>query len=514
LDDLFDIYGWKGTNVSFSKDVTLGGVKVPKGKTFGEIMKSKIVGGDYGRPLKSREIIGITNEDVFDKTFIDMSKSKVKEAGGIFSSPSRSLGATSESEFVTAVVRERVAPMSKSRAFFKKLGFADAYVYYDWDVVPINYYKEVSKKVPLISGTNNALTIIDNKRLTGGQKNLFLEDSKKLLPGDSFELTTTRSSLVAVQKGQGGYSKELEDVFGTSTSGKKSVFSKSILKPMVTIEEIKPKKEVSFLRALEQSRSPGTFYNPAPLIRASLSKIKSVNVPRIISRPSRTTSKPSSSSSRITSRPILSISRSISRPSTSTSRTISRPSSTTSRTITRPSTSTSRTPSSTTSRTITRPRPSTSTSTGSGTGSLTSPPPSRIKSSTSSKNNRTQNPAYDVYVRKTLPGTKKVAPQLVARNVPINKGINEGTRIASRYTQRTVQLKRTGYTSMPDESLNRQRLMQYRGFKPTSKIRRQTINLVEKAKYAIDSYEEKQGIPYKGQQVRKKQAFIKKLRLI
>ncbi|MGB3973040.1 MAG: hypothetical protein WBL58_02615, partial [Peptococcia bacterium] len=243
LDDLFDIYGWKGTNVSFSKDVTLGGVKVPKGKTFGEIMTDKIVGGDYGRPLKSREIIGITNEDVFDKTFIDMSKSKVKEVGGIFSSPSRSLGATSESEFVTAVVRERVAPMSKSRAFFKKLGFADAYVYYDWDVVPINYYKEVSKKVPLISGTNNALTIMDNKRLTGGQKNLFLEDSKKLLPGDSFELTTTRSSLVAVQKGQGGYSKELEDVFGTSTSGKKSVFSKSILKPMVTMEETKVEKE-------------------------------------------------------------------------------------------------------------------------------------------------------------------------------------------------------------------------------------------------------------------------------
>ena len=307
--------------------------------------------------------------------------------------------------------------------------------------------------------------------------------------------------------------------------------SKPTKKPSILSKEriskvIKPKKEVSFLRALEQSRSPGTFYNPAPLIRRSLSKTKSVNVPRIISRPSRTTSKPSSSSSRITSRPSLSISRSISRPSTSTSRTISRPSSSTSRTITRPSTSTSRTtsrPSTSTSRTITRPststsrtisRPRPSTSTGSGTGFLTSPPPSRIKSSTSSKNNRTQNPAYDVYVRKTLPGTKKVAPQLVARNVPINKGINEGTRIASRYTQRTVQLKRTGYTSMPDESLNRQRLMQYRGFKPTSKIRRQTINLVEKSKYTIDSYEEKQGIPYKGQQVRKKQAFIKKLRLI
>lgn len=113
-----------------------------------------------------------------------------------------------------------------------------------------------------------------------------------------------------------------------------------------------------------------------------------------------------------------------------------------------------------------------------------------------------------------MPGTKQVAPQLVARNLPINAGINEGTRIASRYTQRTVQLKRTGYTSMPDESLNRQRLMQYRGFKPTSKIKRQTINLVEKSRHAIDSYEEKRGIPYKGQQVRKKQAFTKKLRLI
>ena len=294
---------------------------------------------------------------------------------------------------------------------------------------------------------------------------------------------------------------------------KKSVKTSRITLPKKPVP--KPKKEVSFLRALEQSRSPGTFYNPAPLIRASLSKIKSVNVPRIISRPSRTTSKPSSSSSRITSRPSLSISRSISRPSTSTSRTISRPSSTTSRTITRPSTSTSRiiTRSSTsTSRTISRPRPSTST--GSGTSPPTSPPPSRIKSSTSNKNNRTQNPAYDVYVRKTLPGTKKVAPQLVARDLPINAGINEGTRIASRYTQRTVQLKRTGYTSMPDESLNRQRLMQYRGFKPTSKIKRQTINLVEKPKYAIDSYEEKQGIPYKGQQVRKKQALQRRLRLI
>lgn len=291
--------------------------------------------------------------------------------------------------------------------------------------------------------------------------------------------------------------------------------TKLLKKPKIPVKEkiskvIKPKKEVSFSRSLEQSRAPGTFYNPAPLIRASLSRTKNINVSRIISRPSRTVSRPSLSISRIISRPSPSSSRITSRPSLLTSSSVSRTSIPSSSMLS----STSSNPSSSSSSSLSRPRPSTSTSTGSGTRSSTMPPPSRIKPSTSSKNNRTQNPSYNVYVRKTLPGTKKVAPQLVARDLPINKGINEGTRIASRYTQRTVQLKRTGYTSMSDESLNRQRLQQYRGFSPKSKIQRQTINLVEKSKFAIDSYEEKQGIPYKGQQVRKKQAFIKKLRLI
>lgn len=286
--------------------------------------------------------------------------------------------------------------------------------------------------------------------------------------------------------------------------------TKLIKKPVMSVKEkiskvIKPKKEISLLRALEQSRAPGTFYNPVPLIRSSFEP-RRTNVQRIVSR------KASLSPSRSSTRPSLLTSFSMSSPSSSTTRTITSPS--TSITTTSSSTSITTTSSSTSgSSSLSRPRPSiTSTRITPRIPYSTLITKNPIKSS--SRNNRTQTPTYDVYVRKTLPGTKKVAPQLVVRNVPLNAGINEGTRIASRYTQRTVQLKRTGYTNLPDESLNRQRLMQYRGFKPTSKIKRQTINLVEKSKHAIDSYEEKQGIPYKGQQVRKKQALQRRLRLI
>jgi len=54
-------------------------------------------------------------------------------------------------------VSKRITPITKSKAFFRKLGFADAYVDVGFDYVPMNYYNivETPKDIKLLTSGKN-----------------------------------------------------------------------------------------------------------------------------------------------------------------------------------------------------------------------------------------------------------------------------------------------------------------------------------------------------------------------
>lgn len=127
-------------------------------------------------------------------------------------------------------------------------------------------------------------------------------------------------------------------------------------KPSITR---KPKKEISFTRSIEQSRNPGTFYNPSSIIRIDsktsnrgfMSRQLSTSTSRITPRQSISSSSNSSSESRITSRPNISSSR----KSSSESRITPRRSSSSNSTSTSRSSSSSSSSSSSNNKTIYNP---------------------------------------------------------------------------------------------------------------------------------------------------------------
>jgi hypothetical protein len=238
-----EIYGWKGLDISFTKDVQLDGFTIPKGMTYGEADYLKLA---KGRPIKSRGLIGITNEETFESLFIDMSKSKVIDIDGGFSTPSRAFGRTVEEEFATAVGGKRVDPFTFTRKIARKLGFADAYVSYDFEMIPLNYEK-VGKSfdnglVPFYNkvnfgdrkflGTEQKL-IGENNLLEAKQKNLLLSGSGSFVDVKKYFVGVGASPKVVDVSGMGDYSKELSETFG-----KRSLFSRSLFKPMIVSEPV------------------------------------------------------------------------------------------------------------------------------------------------------------------------------------------------------------------------------------------------------------------------------------
>jgi hypothetical protein len=472
-----DIYGLSGREKKFSVDVSLGGIKVPKGKTFGQAEYEKIIGGkatyraDKGarlsRPIKNRETINITSQEAFEKNFINMDKSLVAKEEGLFSTEARSVGATSESEFATARPRMRVPADTKAKKIFRKLGFADAYVKFDFEAVPINYEKAVTSNlpVPFVDKSTKNVLLSEGKPLLLNNRKTFL------LSGKSANIVKSKNSLVKVSQREGDYSNYLKKAFNKKFVGELS--SRNI-----------SSKKVSFGRSSSKSNTYSSkyvpLYNPkyAPKYVSSYKPTYTPKYTPAYTQKYTPTYNPTY----------------------------------------KPAYPPKYTPPYTPKYTPKYTPPYTPKYTPPYRPKYTPPytPPVRPKMYPVSgrKTGSGKQTSYDVYVRGTIKGTKTVSPQLVARDLPINRAINEGTKVASEFTQRTVQLKRSGFTGVRDEELNRGRFQQYRGLKPTSKIQRKELNYVENSKFAIDSRNEKLGIPFKGQQAQRKKAQERRLRLI
>ena len=104
---------------------------------------------------------------------------------------------------------------------------------------------------------------------------------------------------------------------------------------------------------------------------------------------------------------------------------------------------------------------------------------------------------YNVYVRKGI-GRGIIDKVLVAENVPKKKAIQTGLKQAAKYTQRTAIIEKGKPTRKKDiRQVSKALLKQFRGPKPKSKIKENGAVFVEKSKHAIDTKQEKEGIPYK-----------------
>jgi hypothetical protein len=117
---------------------------------------------------------------------------------------------------------------------------------------------------------------------------------------------------------------------------------------------------------------------------------------------------------------------------------------------------------------------------------------------------------YDVYVRKGSMGPRgknvNVRPVLVVKGLPYGAAVNRGLSIADKYSQRTAIIRPSRFSSnTPDELIRQDLLEQFRPLRPKSKIVKGKNDeiFVEKSKFAIDTQEEKAGIPYKAAKLAK-----------
>lgn len=249
--DIKKIYGYstKGMSSTFFDDVSLGGVQIPKGKTYGLAEYEKIIGGGLGRPLKSREAIGLLGREAFEKNFIDMQNSTVQRIKGFFSTPSRAIGATSELEFATTEVRVKAPSVTKAQKLFRKLGFSDAYVGFDFEAIPIQYEIPKLDLSPVLYRGYKAIDY---------SKKGIIQPTSLTITKTDYQYPLEIQNMMRVKPGQqGGLSQELEATFGKSKYGKKVLFSQlAPIKPF----ETKQKKEVVTTTAKEYSKRYGLTY--------------------------------------------------------------------------------------------------------------------------------------------------------------------------------------------------------------------------------------------------------------
>lgn len=121
------------------------------------------------------------------------------------------------------------------------------------------------------------------------------------------------------------------------------------------------------------------------------------------------------------------------------------------------------------------------------------------------------NKSYDVYVRKGSAAqsgkNKKIKEVLVEKGLPYNAALTKGLTVADKYSQRTAILRpRNKSPTKPDTFAPPQSLLnQFRQPTLKSKLKAKNKDLVfiEKSRYAINTPDEKRGIPYRAQQLRK-----------
>lgn len=259
-------YSEFGLQKSFSTDLSIEGMNIPKGTTFGELDYSKITGGKgnkvISRPLKSREIINLIGAEAWEKNFIDVGRSSVGKEGGFFSTQSRIIKATSESEVFTMAPRVRVEPITASQKLFRKLKFADAYVFSDFEAVPMNYELLVSKNLKALPSPNfkqlEGFKQIDVKPLQLESKKLLTSKSSSMgfVPERKFVLNQSNELVLASKvssSGKGGYSQELESMFGSKYKPKVSTFAYAKLPVLIDTSK---KQELTIDNSYKKSLTP------------------------------------------------------------------------------------------------------------------------------------------------------------------------------------------------------------------------------------------------------------------
>lgn len=211
-------------------------LKIDTSKTIDELQLEKILGG--GRPFKNRDIKSLIGEEAFNKWFL-AKDSITKKLGGYFSSQTRAIGATVESEVLLDSIRTRVIIPDKWNVAFKafgkkfnispstikaKLNLADAYVDVGFELVPMNIEQVVLPKVTALTVAEKALLAkFTQKQLTGGKllltgkQNLLsvgneLDVGGKVIP-KSYSIRQPNPQVPVLQE-SGGYSAELSEIFG------------------------------------------------------------------------------------------------------------------------------------------------------------------------------------------------------------------------------------------------------------------------------------------------------------
>ena len=214
--NLKSIYGYNLVDYSLDVPAKVGKIPMELGQTFSDLEYQKILMG--GRPFKTRDVKSLIGDVAFDSYFVNKGDFATKDLGGFYSSQSRSIGATSEKEFLLGSARKRLelkgglefSFLGKSydtKSIFRKLGFADAYVDVGFEVVPMNVEGVVPKAslLPVVpSGKNQFL--LDSKKELVSSKTKVVD-----LTGGSVD--SSKPVLIA-RNGVGGYSEELSEVFG------------------------------------------------------------------------------------------------------------------------------------------------------------------------------------------------------------------------------------------------------------------------------------------------------------
>lgn len=265
--DLKNIYGYNVSGV-LSKtpdvDTFVGKIPLPSDKPLSVLELEKIRMG--GRPYKTRDIVKLIGEPAFRESVI-AKDSVVDDFEGFFSSQSRAVRATSESEIMLASNRERIGlpekvlfegkflgkdvKLNAPRKFFRKLGFADVYVDVGLEYVPMNI--EMTTKglstslVPVAKGFSQTKLLTDNTKL------LTENDTKSFQP----ESPIVRDNYLqkTISEESGGLTEEMREVFG-----RKDVFVRSKLPVVVSTKKQKDsKKNELMVSAFSLKQKPNDF---------------------------------------------------------------------------------------------------------------------------------------------------------------------------------------------------------------------------------------------------------------
>jgi len=167
-------YSKSGLDKSFSKDIVIEGQLFKKGTTFREMELFKITGGKgvgnkiASRSFKSRYFIDLIGEKAWVENF---GVNPSNKGFDFESSQSRMLKVTTENEVVTSLSRERIPTTNPTKLAFRKKGYADAYVWNEGELIPLNYERFIK---------NNSLKLNAPNQKMLSPKNLQIESNLQL----------------------------------------------------------------------------------------------------------------------------------------------------------------------------------------------------------------------------------------------------------------------------------------------------------------------------------------------